>query len=33
MRPCEENLRGQTVLAADGQAIGEITAVFLDSDA
>jgi sporulation protein YlmC with PRC-barrel domain len=33
MRLSDENLRGRTVIAADGQAIGEITALFLDSDA
>ena len=33
MRLSDENLRGRTVIAADGQAIGEIAAVFLDSDA
>ena len=27
------NLRGRTVIAADGQAIGEVAALFLDSDA
>ena len=33
MRLSDENLRGRTVIAADGQAIGEIVALFLDSDA
>jgi sporulation protein YlmC with PRC-barrel domain len=33
MRLSDENLRGRIVIAADGQAIGEIAAVFLDSDA
>jgi len=33
MRLSDENLRGRTVIAADGQAIGEIAALFLDSDA
>ena len=33
MRLSDENLRGRTVIAAYGQAIGEIAAVFLDSDA
>ena len=33
MRLSDENLRGRTVIAADGQAIGEITALFLDSEA
>jgi sporulation protein YlmC with PRC-barrel domain len=32
MRLSDENLRGRTVIAADGQAIGEIVALFLDSD-
>jgi sporulation protein YlmC with PRC-barrel domain len=31
MRLSDENLRGRTVIAADGQAIGEIAALFLDS--
>ena len=29
----DENLRGRTVIVADGQAIGEIAALFTDSDA
>ena len=33
MRLSDENLRGRTVIAADGQAIGEITGLFLDSEA
>jgi sporulation protein YlmC with PRC-barrel domain len=33
MRLSDENFRGRTVIAADGQAIGEIAALFLDSDA
>jgi sporulation protein YlmC with PRC-barrel domain len=33
MRLSDENLRGRTVIAADGQAIGEIAALFLDSAA
>src|SRR4051794_17837760 len=33
MRLSDENLRGRTVIAADGQAIGEIAAIFLDSSA
>ena len=33
MRLSDENLRGRTVIAADGQVIGEIAALFLDSDA
>jgi sporulation protein YlmC with PRC-barrel domain len=32
MRLSDEDLRGRTVIAADGQAIGEIASVFLDSD-
>jgi len=33
MRLSDENLRGRTVIAADGQALGEVAAIFLDSDA
>ena len=33
MRLSDENLRGRTVIAADGLAIGEIGALFLDSEA
>lgn len=33
MRLSDENLRGRTVIAADGRAVGEIAALFLDSDA
>lgn len=33
MRLSDDNIRGRTVIAADGQAIGEISALFLDSDA
>jgi sporulation protein YlmC with PRC-barrel domain len=33
MRLSDENLRGRVVIASDGLAIGEIAAVFLDSDA
>src|SRR6185295_7848364 len=33
MRLSDENLRGRTVIASDGRAIGEIAAVFLNSDA
>ncbi|MGI9072286.1 MAG: PRC-barrel domain-containing protein [Bryobacteraceae bacterium] len=33
MRLSDDNLRGRTVIAADGRAIGEITTLFLDSDA
>ena len=32
MRLSDENLHGRTVIAADGQMIGEIAALFLDSD-
>ncbi len=32
MRVSDESLRGRTVIAADGQAIGEITAIFLDAN-
>lgn len=32
MRLSDENLRGRTVIAADGQAIGQIVALFLDSE-
>jgi sporulation protein YlmC with PRC-barrel domain len=32
MRISDEKLRGMTVIAADGQAVGEVTALFLDSD-
>ncbi len=32
MRLSDENLRGKTVIAADGQAVGEVAALFLDSD-
>jgi sporulation protein YlmC with PRC-barrel domain len=32
MRLSDDNLRGRTVIAADGQAIGEVATVFLDSD-
>jgi sporulation protein YlmC with PRC-barrel domain len=31
MRLSDENLRGRTVIAADGQAIGEVSALFLDA--
>jgi len=33
MRLSDENLRGRTVIGADGQAVGEVTALFLDSEA
>lgn len=32
MRLSDENLKGRTVVSADGQAIGEVAALFLDSD-
>ncbi len=32
MRLSDETLRGRTVIAADGQVIGEILALFLDSE-
>jgi sporulation protein YlmC with PRC-barrel domain len=31
MRLSDENLRGRTVIAADGQAMGEVSALFLDA--
>jgi sporulation protein YlmC with PRC-barrel domain len=33
MRLSDENIRGRTVIAADGQVVGKITALFLESDA
>jgi sporulation protein YlmC with PRC-barrel domain len=33
MRLSDENLRGRTVIGADGQAVGEVTAIFLDASA
>ena len=33
MQLSDENLRGRTVIASDGLAIGEVTSLFLDSDA
>jgi sporulation protein YlmC with PRC-barrel domain len=33
MRLSDENLRGRTVIASDGLKIGDISALFLDSDA
>jgi sporulation protein YlmC with PRC-barrel domain len=33
MRLSDENLRGRVVIASDGLAVGEISALFLDSDA
>ena len=32
MRLSNETLRGRTVISADGIAVGEVTAMFLDSD-
>jgi hypothetical protein len=32
MRLSDENLQGRTGIAADGLAIGEVSALFLDSD-
>ena len=32
MRLSDENLRGRTTIAADGQVVGEIAALFLESD-
>jgi sporulation protein YlmC with PRC-barrel domain len=32
MRLSDDNLRGRTIIGADGQVIGEITGLFLDSD-
>ena len=32
MRLSDESLRGRTVIGADGQAIGEVAALFLDSE-
>jgi sporulation protein YlmC with PRC-barrel domain len=31
MQVSDEHLRGRTVIAADGQAIGEVTSLFIDS--
>ena len=33
MRLSDDDIRGRTVISADGLAVGEIAAVFLDSDA
>lgn len=33
MRLSDENIRGRTIIAADGQVVGEVSALFLDSDA
>jgi sporulation protein YlmC with PRC-barrel domain len=32
MRLADENLRGRTIIGADGQVIGEIATLFLDSE-
>jgi len=32
MRVADENLRRRTIIGADGQVIGEVSALFLDSD-
>lgn len=32
MRLSDENLRGRTVIGADGHAVGEVSALFLDSE-
>lgn len=33
MRLSDDNLRGRTIIAADGQVVGEVTALFVDSKA
>lgn len=33
MRLSDENLRGRAVVSADGQVVGEVAALFLDSEA
>ena len=33
MRQSDEHMRGRTIIAADGQVIGEISALFLDTNA
>ena len=33
MQVSDEHFRGRTVIAADGQAIGEVTALFIDTSA
>lgn len=33
MRLSDDNLRGRTVISADGEVVGEISRLFLDSDA
>ena len=32
MRLSDDNFRGRTIIAADGQVVGAVTALFLDSD-
>jgi sporulation protein YlmC with PRC-barrel domain len=32
MRLTDENIRGRAIIAADGQVVGEVTALFLDSE-
>ena len=32
MRLSDEDIRGRTIIAADGQVIGEVTGLFLDSE-
>jgi sporulation protein YlmC with PRC-barrel domain len=32
MRLSDDNIRGRTIIAADGQLVGEITALFLESN-
>lgn len=32
MRLTDENLRGRTIISADGRAVGEAAALFIDSD-
>jgi sporulation protein YlmC with PRC-barrel domain len=32
MRLSDENIRGRTIIAADGQVVGEVSALFLDSN-
>ena len=32
MRLSDDNIRGRTIIAADGQVVGEITAIVLESD-
>jgi sporulation protein YlmC with PRC-barrel domain len=33
MRSSDENIRGRTMVAADGHVLGEVSGLFLDSDA